>query len=696
MRSSSASLLLLAVSACAVPVRTTISPNALLEGVQRAEVERDAYSPAVAKALGAQQRELRIAALRTLARTADVGTASIAIPLLGDRDEEVASWAAFALGEIAEPAGEAALLSSLKGVTLVPERVLMALGRSGTATAARELANTMLDDPRPKARAAAALAIGLIAKRVGAELTKLKLEKKIAPLVKDADHDVRFGAVYALMRVQGAGASVALIPALADHDAEIRANAARGLGLAGAAPQVIDVVIRDADWRVRVEVVRALGAIGKASKDDIDAVVTRLASMAERELKTMNQGGALGSGVAAHVLLNIADTATALGDPGLRVIALLEKTPWNKSEGFGPETSSDLARISCVVAYARDRDEHVVRRVRSCGDATMPAWRREALAARLYAEDGGMKSTANLIALTGNADPRVRTAAVDALSSLPPEADGLSISVDALVRLLDSNDPYVQAAAADALTRKDVAQLRPKDLAAHLDRTLDTAAARDDASYAVGILDAIGNLGKDASASVARLEALLRDPRSAIRRRAAKAYAAVTGKTIPFGSGTEAIATPRPAPIRHDVRLIFRTVRGTIVAQLFGELAPETTGTLSALASAGFYNDRVFHRIVSDFVAQGGCPRGDGWGGPGYVIPDEISPLPFVRGAVGMATSGRDTGGSQFFFMHAYHPHLDGAYAVVGQVVSGMEVVDALQVDDRILEVRVEDALPVR
>lgn len=691
MRSFAAVSVLAALSACAVPVRTTVSPNALLEGVKKAEVERDALSPAIARALGAQQRELRIAALRALARTGEVGTASSAIPLLGDRDEEVATWAAFALGELAEPAGEAALLASLKDISPVPDRVLFALGRAGTATAAQDLAATMLHDARPRVRAAAALAIGLIAKRLTADVQKLKLEKKIAPLVKDPDRDVRFGAVYALMRIQGTGSSVALIPALADRDPEIRANAARGMGLGKAAPQVLDVVIRDPDWRVRVEVVRALGAIAKTSKDDVDAVATRLVSIADRELASLKGVDLLGSGVATHVLLALAEQATALGPDGHRVIALLEKTPWEKSDQFGPATASDLARLACAVAFARDRAEGVVRRVRSCGDATMPAWRREALAARLYAEEGSAKSVAALIAMTGHADPRVRTAGVDALASLAPEAQGLKLSIDGLTRMLDSNDPYVAAAAGDALARKDVSALRPRDLGARLSRSLETAVAQNDAGIAVGILDAIGALGKDATPLLPKLESLANDPRAAIRRRAAAARAAITGTAVRFGSGSEALLDPKPLPIAKKVRLVFRTVRGPIVAELDGESAPETAGTLAQLASTGYYNDRVFHRIVSDFVAQGGCPRGDGWGGPGYTIADEISPAPFTRGAVGIATSGRDTGGSQFFFMHAYHPHLDGAYASVGRVVSGMEVVDALQPDDRILEVRVEE-----
>jgi cyclophilin family peptidyl-prolyl cis-trans isomerase/HEAT repeat protein len=676
------------LAGCAVPVRTTISPDALLAGVKQAELQRDAYSPAVAHALVAQQRELRIAALKTLARTADVGTASIAMPLLGDRDEEVATWAAFALGEIGAPEGEAALLSALRNVSPVPERVLAALGRSGTATAARQLV-VYLDDSRPSVRANAARAIGLIAKRSGTELAKAKLSAKLAPLVKDADREVRFGAVYGLMRAQGAGASVALIPALGDKDAEIRATATRGLGLANAAPQVFDVVIRDPDWRVRVEVVRALGALAKASKDDAPAAATRLASIAERELAAMKAGGVLGSGVATHVLLAIAETATALGDEGQRVITLLEKAPWEPNAGFGPETAPDLARVSCAISFARDRAENTVRRVKSCGDATMPAWRREQLAARLYAEEGGARSVAALIQMTGHADPRVRTAAVEGLAGLAPEAQGLVASIGALVRLLESNDPYLAAAAADALSRKELASLRPPDLVARFGKLLDSAAEKMDASYAIGVLDAIGALGESARSLLPKLEELSRDPRAAIRRRAAAARTAITGQAVSFGAGTEELAEPKPLPIPNTMILSFRTVRGTFEMELDGALAPETTGVLSHLTAVGFYKDRVFHRVVSDFVAQGGCPRGDGWGGPGYTIADEVSPSLFVRGAVGIATSGRDTGGSQFFVMHAYHPHLDGAYAAVGRVVLGMEVVDALQPDDRIIEAKV-------
>jgi cyclophilin family peptidyl-prolyl cis-trans isomerase len=116
--------------------------------------------------------------------------------------------------------------------------------------------------------------------------------------------------------------------------------------------------------------------------------------------------------------------------------------------------------------------------------------------------------------------------------------------------------------------------------------------------------------------------------------------------------------------------------------------APLTCLSLVQLAAAGFFDGVAFHRVVPDFVAQGGDPRGDGWGGPGYRLRDEINRRRYRRGAIGMALSGPDTGGSQFFVALAPQPHLDGGFTVVGQVVDGEAVLDRLRQRDRILSVR--------
>jgi cyclophilin family peptidyl-prolyl cis-trans isomerase len=101
----------------------------------------------------------------------------------------------------------------------------------------------------------------------------------------------------------------------------------------------------------------------------------------------------------------------------------------------------------------------------------------------------------------------------------------------------------------------------------------------------------------------------------------------------------------------------------------------------------------AIHRVVPDFVVQDGDPRGDGEGGPGYTLRDEINQRPYLRGTVGMALDWRDTGGSQFFITHSPQPHLDGRYTVFGYVVNGMEVVDRIEPRDVIRRVRVWDGI---
>jgi cyclophilin family peptidyl-prolyl cis-trans isomerase len=132
-----------------------------------------------------------------------------------------------------------------------------------------------------------------------------------------------------------------------------------------------------------------------------------------------------------------------------------------------------------------------------------------------------------------------------------------------------------------------------------------------------------------------------------------------------------------------------RTERGDITLVLFGEDAPITVHNFVSLARAGFYRGTRFHRVVPNFVAQDGDPRGDGNGSPGWAIRDELNRRRYDRGAMGMALSGPDTGGSQYFLAHSPQPHLDGHYTVFGRVVAGWEVLDRLVQGDRILSVDV-------
>jgi peptidyl-prolyl cis-trans isomerase B (cyclophilin B) len=122
------------------------------------------------------------------------------------------------------------------------------------------------------------------------------------------------------------------------------------------------------------------------------------------------------------------------------------------------------------------------------------------------------------------------------------------------------------------------------------------------------------------------------------------------------------------------------TSQGTITIELFDEDAPETVANFRKLASEHFYDGVIFHRVIRDFMIQGGCPQGTGTGGPGYTFKDEINQHKVVRGALAMANAGPNTNGSQFFIVTTGSaPWLDGKHTVFGQVSDGMETVDAIE-----------------
>ena len=139
---------------------------------------------------------------------------------------------------------------------------------------------------------------------------------------------------------------------------------------------------------------------------------------------------------------------------------------------------------------------------------------------------------------------------------------------------------------------------------------------------------------------------------------------------------------------KNPLQAEFTTTKGSFTLQLEPDLAPLTVKNFVHLIQIGFYNNLYFHRVVSDFVVQGGDPTGTGWGGPGYLIPSEHSPRPFTRGAVGIATAGFDTGGCQFFICLSDQPHLNGNYTRFAKVINGMQVVDQLEIGDQILSVK--------
>ena len=138
----------------------------------------------------------------------------------------------------------------------------------------------------------------------------------------------------------------------------------------------------------------------------------------------------------------------------------------------------------------------------------------------------------------------------------------------------------------------------------------------------------------------------------------------------------------------------FQTSRGSIVCQLFAKDAPATVNNFVFLARDGFYNGTIFHRVIADFMVQGGDPEGSGRGGPGYRFADEVrnNPHKHQRGSLSMANAGPNTNGSQFFITHVVTDWLDGKHTVFGQVLTGQDVVNAVQQGDTLTSVTITES----
>jgi len=142
--------------------------------------------------------------------------------------------------------------------------------------------------------------------------------------------------------------------------------------------------------------------------------------------------------------------------------------------------------------------------------------------------------------------------------------------------------------------------------------------------------------------------------------------------------------------VPEGTHLRIETGEGEICIELYPDDAPNTVANFKALAGKGFYDGLNFHRVIPGFVAQGGCPRGDGTGGPGYKVKAEFNSRKHERGVLSMArSSDPDSAGSQFYICYAAHPHLDGQYTVFGKVTEGMDVVDKIKVGTEINQVSV-------
>ncbi len=259
---------------------------------------------------------------------------------------------------------------------------------------------------------------------------------------------------------------------------------------------------------------------------------------------------------------------------------------------------------------------------------------------------------------------------------------------DALILALRSDDVAITGTAASTLA--DSLYSHPAVGTALLE-ALPRQRIPDDIEALQEIITALGTL-RETRAVLPLLEQMKQRDRS-VAAAAAGALTAITGTDYSsrLPSDYEPLYTDFDfaylQSLPDTLALTLQTVRGDIQIQMFKNVAPFTVMSFLKLTSQrGYFRGLTFHRVVPNFVVQGGCPRGDGWGGPGFTLRSEFSPLRYGTGTIGVASAGKDTEGSQFFITHSPQPHLDGRYTIIGKVVSGMDVVDRIERDDRIFD----------
>ena len=576
---------------------------------------------------------------------------------LANPDSATALAAAFALGQTGtrlSEYGRRSLESALIGSSLYESpaagRLIEEIGKFGTATGLTDLLAYVECAHSPRYDENLMMSVARFAIRGISNPDAVKfLLRYIRPGTRTP-----WQAVYALQRTGDSEETRKAVGDLArlehNDDPLVRLNLAALLGklhVSGAAVDLLGRMARlDPDWRVRVNALKALGQF--SGKADAGVIATFRRAFFDRNPHI----GITALSVFPSIGVDARDTTR----DGLETMRRLATIALNTSGSFPWQLQAEAAGALAKL-------EGRIPRALLAGPETV----RPKLRARLLTaagESGDPAAERILAAAAAGKDPLIVTAALEGLRSLALRTP--------------ENRPLADSAAASAI----------KSLGMHDMAVVSTAAGiLGDSLFLRSasvqpLLNALGDLRPPGDTET------IQDVIAALRRITGNDYSAKVALTREPVADNPDFDFLRSLPPVVRVKLV--TSRGDILIELDRERAPFTTMSIVKLVKQrGFYRGLRFHRVVPNFVVQGGDPRGDGWGGPGYSLRSEFSMEQFGTGTVGIASAGKDTEGSQFFITHSPQPHLDGRYTVAGKVVGGMDVVDEIQVDDRIDEMQI-------
>ena len=605
--------------------------------------------------LRSDSREVQQRAVFALGQMRDTLAVDLILPFLDSSSPELRVETVFALGQLGTAKAEAHISHNYGRETdlEVKRAMLEALGKIGGSLALQTLIPA-LQDPIPILRGEAALALGRMAYR---KVDLPPLTDALAPLADDPPAEVRWRAVYALMRIADSSSFSILLKKTQDSDERVRMQAARGLGAIGnsdAVAALAKLATRDPDWRVRVNGTAALGRLRFT---------------------------------APHLMIAAADSNEHVRLTGLD--ALGRQLELGKKAGFLADLNPIVEFAGAILADSsktwRERGAAASVLAHALAEQSIPTLKAHIenaapeLRARLIAALGLTKNRRIITTLQqqyAKGPSLVKIAVLEALQPFPANRAGA-----VYLQALQEQDAVLTALACDYFAgQKRVAGKYRKAMRAafeSLPRPVDTEAA-------AMIFSAFAKL--QMRETIPLLQKELSVPDRAYAERAALALEKLTGESwlgkIPRQTEAAFEFTYEDIRKAHRARAHIEMDAGEIIIEFFPGEAPLTVLNFIRLAEKSFFNGLSFHRVVPNFVIQGGDPRGDSWGSPGYAIRSEFNRQLYIPGKVGMASAGPDTEGCQFFITHSEQPHLDGKYTIFGRVIKGLDVVNAVQAGD--------------
>ena len=625
-------------------------------------VDRQMYDPFIVEQALRAGPGVREALAEALGRIPDRQGRSPLIGLLLDDVVEVRRAAAFGLGELEDPEARDALLRAVQD----PDRELAvlaveALGKIEASVV--EVAEALLPLPEEERTA-----------RLLPHLFRFKHDAVVPLAVRGLavpDRELHARAAYALAREPRPAALPALRALLADPDPRVRGWAARALGIVGAGEDLAALrpLLDDPEPGPAIHALRAAARLVTEKKAAAPAEWrARLAALASDPRPGVRQTALEAAGAWP---LNASDPLSEV------IVA-------RAAEGAGRERGTALIALA---AGGHPRAAELAAAAAGSADADVRARAAEAIG-KLEGRIPPPVLAELLASPARDPSPAVRSAAAAVRLAVAGQGDGAAASLAR--ELLADPDPGVRTEVFGWLAEHPVLPLQT------LRQALTTALTQRIEEEALGALDALVARGKaqplERGGIVLLLESLTQGQAGyALRRQAGAALGDLERPVPPVAPLTEAEIGRSVESYRTIVQntwqprtVEIRTSKGPVRLRLACSRAPLTCLNFLQLAGQEFYDGLLFHRVVPDFVVQGGDPRGDGFGGPGYDIRDEINRLRYRRGVAGMALAGADTGGSQFFLTLSEQPHLDGGYTAFGEVVAGDEVLDRLGPGDRI------------